>query len=141
MRIHYREYREEDLESLKHLMSELGYSLKSTELKRNIAEILQQGGAIFVGVKDRQVIGAVCVLIDARLAEGIYGEIVSLIVTEKLRGQGLGRQLVQSAEDWAGKRVNRIRVRANVIRKGAHQFYENLGFQAVKDQKVLIKHL
>jgi GNAT superfamily N-acetyltransferase len=76
---------------------------------------------------------------DARLAEGVYAEIVSLIVAQEARGKGIGKELLQEAESWAGKRVNKIRIRANEIRNSAHAFYKNQGYEEIKSQKIFIK--
>ena len=139
---HYcREYQQDDLESLRQLMFELGYSVEWSELRETITEIYNQRGIILVSEKDNQVVGSVCVIIDARLAEGICAEIVSLIVSENFRGQELGKTLVSVAEKWAEKRVTKIRVRANTIRSAAHSFYESQGFKSIKTQKIFLKHL
>jgi len=53
----------------------------------------------------------------------MYAEIVSLVVSESARGQGIGKALVLAAESWANTRVNKIRVRANSTREEAHDFY------------------
>ena len=136
-----REYVPTDLESLKVLMFELGYSVTLSELKDTVSEIYNQHGIIFVVEQEQQVIGCVCVVIDVRLAEGICAEIVSLVVSEEFRGQGLGKALVQVAENWATGRVGKIRVRTNTIRSAAHSFYESQGFDTIKTQKVFIKKL
>ena len=120
-------------------MLELGYSVELTELGNNILEIYKKGGEIFVAEKNGEAIGSVCVLIDTRLAEGVYAEIVSLIVTEKEQGKGIGKELVKKAEAWASKRVNKIRVRANEIRNSAHAFYKNQGYEEIKTQKIFVK--
>jgi GNAT superfamily N-acetyltransferase len=120
-------------------MLELGYSIGLTELSDNIREIYKKGGEIFVAEKDGQVVGCLCVLMDIRLAEGLYAEIVSLIVSEKARGKGIGKELVQEAEAWASKRANKVRVRANGIRSSAHAFYKNQGYEEIKTQKIFIK--
>lgn len=136
-----RKYLPDDLEALQNLMSQLGYAVALPELRHNIDEISDRGGEIIVAEKDGAVIGSVCVLIDARLAEGICAEIVSLIVSEKERGSDIGKALVREAEAWASERVKRIRVRANVKRSAAHRFYENNGFQEIKTQRVFMKTL
>jgi GNAT superfamily N-acetyltransferase len=120
-------------------MQELGYSVKLTELSNNIREIYKKGGEIFVAEKYGEAVGSICVLMDARLAEGVYAEIVSLIVSEKEQGKGIGKKLVKEAEAWASKRVNKIRVRANEIRNSAHTFYKNQGYEEIKTQKIFIK--
>ncbi len=109
-------------------------------MKSNIQEIKNRGGAVFVAEVNGRVVGSICSVIDARLAEGVYGELVSLIVSEKFRGTGVGKGLVEVGEQWIGKRATRIRVRANEIRSDAHDFYKHLGYRESKTQKVFIKN-
>ncbi len=134
-----REYKQDDIAKLQNLMLELGYSVNLPELSQNISEIYKKGGEIFITEIDGEVVGSVCVLIDTRLAEGVYAEIVSLIVSENIRGHGVGKELVKEAENWARKHVNKIRVRANEVRSHAHAFYKSQGYEEIKTQKVFIK--
>ena len=137
----YREYQKGDLEQLKNLMAELGYSVELIDLENNINTIHKNGGEIFIAENHNNVIGSVCVLLDARLAEGIYAEVVSLIVSENDRRKGIGKVLVEKAENWARKRVNKIRVRANEIRESTHSFYISQGYKEIKTQKIFIKRV
>lgn len=139
MNIHCRKYRENDLETLQGLMLELGYSTEKNELKNSIEKIHHNGGEVLIAEKNHSIAGSVSVLIDARLAEGVYAEIVSLIVSENARGKGIGKMLVKEAESWASQRVNKIRVRANETRSSAHNFYKNQGYNLTKTQKIFIK--
>lgn len=140
-KIHCREYEKADLAYIQSLMHELGYSVTGEELRSNIKEIQQRDGVVFVAELNNQLVGCICSVIDVRLAEGVYGEIVSLIVSDKSRGVGVGKSLVEISEKWLCQRVEKIRVRANVIRTGAHTFYRKLGFEEVKNQKIFIKKL
>ena len=135
----YREYQKSDLEQLKDLVSELGYSVELVDLENNIHAIHTNGGEIFVGENQKEIIGSVCVLLDARLAEGICAEVVSLIVSENHRGKGIGKALVEIAENWARKRVNKIRIRANQTRESTHSFYMSQGYKEIKTQKIFTK--
>jgi len=137
----YREYQESDLEPLKNLMAELGYPVELIDLENNINTIHKNGGEIFIAENQNKAIGSVCVLLDARLAEGIYAEIVSLIVSESYRGKGIGKALVEKAESWAKKRADKIRVRANEIRESAHSFYISRGYKEIKTQKIFTKRI
>ena len=141
MPTHCRTYEPGDLEPLKQLLLELGYPVEFDDLRKNIDTINRNGGEIIVAEKDKKVVGSVCVVLDARLAEGLYAEIVSLVVSEQERGQGVGKMLVQQAEAWAGRHVQKIRVRANEIRHQAHAFYKGRGFQELKTQKIFAKRL
>ena len=69
-------------------------------------------------------------------------EIRGLVVQEAARSAGIGRRLVEAAESWArGRGFDRISVRSNVIRDGAHQFYERLGYERKKTQHKFRKPL
>ena len=120
-------------------MNQLGYSLEVGELQNNIRAIRERGGEVIVAAERSEVVGCVCVLMDARLAEGVYAEIVSLVVSENCRGTGIGKGLVTEAEKWSGEKVNKIRVRANAIRDNAHRFYKSLGYDEIKTQKIFRK--
>jgi len=140
-KINCREYSKTDLKYVQTLMAELGYSVTEDDLSENILYVQQREGVIFVAELNNKLIGCICSMIDARLAEGVYDEIVSLIVSEKFQGLGVGTRLVRISEEWLCQRVSKIRVRANVIRTNAHSFYRRFGYKEVKNQKVFIKIL
>ena len=139
MNVHVRKYSLCDIEPLTSLIHELGYSHTKITLSDHIQKIRQRGGEIFVAERGGILVGCVCAIIDIRLAAGVYGELVSLIVTEKARGAGVGKNLVRHAEGWLGKRVDIIRVRANSIRSEAHGFYISRGYKEKKMQKIFVK--
>ena len=139
MTISYRRFQQTDLHGLIKLMFELGYPTKEEEFKKTTREIIKRDGMIFIAEEDGRIIGSSCAIIDVRLAEGVFGEIVSLVVSENFRGCGVGKHLVQMSEEWIYKRVNNVRIRANVIRDDAHSFYGHLGYKEKKEQKVFIK--
>ncbi len=123
------------------LIEQLGYPVKRDELSKNIVAIQRTGGEILIAEVDNEPVGSICVLMDARLAEGIYAEIVSLVVAKKVRGKGIGKALIHEAEIWASNRVDKVRVRANAKRSGAHAFYVKQGYEETKTQKIFIKKL
>ena len=71
------------------------------------------------------------------------GQIIALVVREKMRGEGVGQALVSAAEtDFAERNIKRITVNTHVRRKEAHGFYEHLGysktgFRLAKDLETL----
>lgn len=141
MTTHYRNYKDKDIKVVQGLLYELGYPLSEPELQKNIYEIIKQRGVILVAEDGGEVVGSVCVVIDARLAEGVYAEIVSLVVSQPARGKGIGKNLVKEAELWATQKVGKMRVRANEIRSSAHAFYITQGYSQSKTQKIFIKEL
>jgi N-acetylglutamate synthase-like GNAT family acetyltransferase len=142
MPIIYRKAVKEDIKTLRGLLKELGYDVDDRTLSRRIAAIRDQGGEVIVASINGLAVGCVNTIIDIRLAEGLTGEIVSLVVSDMHRGEGIGKGLVSHAESWLKtKGCNRIRVRANAVRKEAHRFYLKLGFKEIKTQKIFTKRM
>lgn len=141
MNILIRKFANKDGDILTSLMIELGYSLSEKEILNNITEIRQKNGEIFVAEYEGNIVGCICSIIDVRLAAGKYAELVSLVVSDKYRGIGIGKNLVQHAEAWLCERVDKIRVRANTIRTNAHGFYNSIGYKENKSQKIFIKNV
>ena len=139
MQIIYRAYTDRDAPALVRLMAQLGYEHSETTLANNVRAVRLQGGEVFVAEVAGSVLGCVSAILDVRLAEGVKGEIVSLVVSEDARGQGLGKGLMREAEAWLSGNVSAIRVRANVLREASHRFYASLGYRQEKAQAVLIK--
>lgn len=137
----YRKYNQSDAEGLILLMSQLGYNHSKETISNNVCSVREMGGEIFVAEVSGEIHGCVSAIIDVRLAEGKNGEIVSLVVSEESRGQGLGKALTLEAENWLSERVSNIRVRANSLREQAHLFYASLGYKKVKTQAIFVKNI
>ena len=61
-------------------------------------------------------------------------EISALVVDEERRNRGIGGRILAEAQAWAESRGARLlRVRSNVVRQGAHRFYEAQGFARTKE--------
>ena len=139
---YYREIKQEDFESVSELLIQLGYNVSKDELKFRMARITaNEKGNVFVALSDSaKIIGCVQALIDTRLAGGNFGEVVSLIVDEKYRGNGIGKNLIDKASEWLkSKGERRLRIRCNIIRDETHRFYQHLGFSEKKSQKIFEK--
>ena len=77
-----------------------------------------------------------------RIISPPYAEILHLVVSGRARRGGVGRALVERVVDWAReRRLDRVRVRSNVVRDAAHPFYLSLGFERHKTQHVYLHHL
>ncbi len=76
------------------------------------------------------------------LESGPRVEIVALVVDARARRNGIGRALVNVAENWAAEqRVPAVIVRSNAIRVEAHEFCPALGYYRVKTQHMYAKRL
>jgi GNAT superfamily N-acetyltransferase len=69
-------------------------------------------------------------------------EVGGLVVDEGYRRRGIGRLLMQQAEQWAcEKGCWAVYLRSNVVRKDAHAFYEGIGYSNVKTSLAFRKTL
>jgi GNAT superfamily N-acetyltransferase len=111
-------------------------------MDRLLARPLVHQVVVAPGPTGGKLLGAIHATRRETLESGDHVEITGLIVDAQARGTGVGKLLVAAAERWArdlGLRV--IRVRSNVVRTGAHAFYERLGFRVLKQQVAFIKEL
>ncbi|SEQ66050.1 Acetyltransferase (GNAT) domain-containing protein [Amphritea atlantica] len=131
----FRTFEPSDLESLVALMKQLGYEHTMDSLAANVRRVKTREGEVFVAEVNGKVVGVISAIMDVRLAEGVSGEIVSLVVSDQARGLGL----VLMAEAWLKQYTSNIRVRANVLRTEAHDFYEKQGYRLKKRQAVFQK--
>ena len=140
MKIEMRRAAIEDSLSITSLSKELGYDMTpegTGELIKRISGDSQH--MIYVAVADSAVAGWIHAFITARLESGIFCEIAGMVVSEKYRGKGIGRMLVQHIKDWChAEKVPVLRVRCNEKRKETHQFYMAQGFRELKTQKVFV---
>ena len=139
MKIEIRQVEPNEFEILQQLIHELGYPLGEKELLINLNLVQQRGGIILVAEVYENVVGCLSGVINAGLAEGMFGEILSLVVSKDHRGSGIGTCLIEKAESWLIPQVTKIRIRANSIRLKAHKFYKSLGYKEIKTQISFVK--
>ncbi|MGE0702324.1 MAG: N-acetyltransferase family protein [Vicinamibacterales bacterium] len=61
--------------------------------------------------------------------DGIFAHLAILVVAERARRAGVGRQLVEAAETWATtKGAYEMSLTSGLPREGAHRFYEACGY-------------
>ena len=128
---------QDDFKAVCALTKQLGYPMLELRMYERLQCILNrpEHGA-FVAVLDGSVIGwihgYVAHILEAPVS---FVEIGGLVVDESHRGTGIGRALINAAEDWARSGgFDDIRLRSATKRVEAHKFYESLGYQIVKTQ-------
>ena len=109
---------------------------RTTEISRD------EHHAIFVAETDGCVIGWVHVYLCPLLEVDLQAEIGGLVVDESWRSRGVGRLLLERAEQWAREHgVCKLIVRSNIVRERAHAFYERVGYVCFKTSRVFSKTL
>lgn len=125
---------------------ELGYDVNLNIVKKQIKKLTEDSlHHIIIGYENeqtRKIIG----FVYAELYESLYMDtglnILGLAVDSDFQGQGIGKKLMSSIEEYALKNnISYIRLNSNVRRTEAHRFYESIGYVCDKTQKRLIKKL
>ena len=131
-----------DMEALADLMTQLGYETRASEMQMRMETILaNKNYATFVAVSGGKVCGMIgtytCYTYEHNSPSA---RILALVVSEKMRGRGVGEQLVAAAEkDLAQKNIKRVAVNTHFKRTRAHEFDEKLGYE--KNGFRLVKEL
>ena len=136
--------RPSDAPQLAALCGQLGYPSTREEVERRLQEIQGLGEhAIFVAEQPGGAIaGFLDVFVMRTVESDSHAEVAGLVVEETFRSKGIGPLLMERAEEWAREQACRmIGLRSNVIRERAHAFYERLGYNVIKTQKVFRKAL
>ena len=133
-----------DAPQIAQLCQQLGYPASLVEIQRRLSQIVgEEQHALYVaeaagGRVLGWIHGYVCHLVEVEP----HVEIGGLVVDEDYRRSGIGRLLVGEIENWAAaKGCSAMRLRSNVVRKDAHRFYVNLGYEIVKRQLAFRKVL
>ena len=121
----------DDAVAVASLLAELGYpqdvSVAAHSLQLALADPQQ---AVFVAELAGEVVGlaAVTRLFYFHLGQPI-ARLSSLVVSETLRSQQLGKRLLQAAEQWAqAQGCVQLELTSSVKRERAHAFYQRAGY-------------
>jgi GNAT superfamily N-acetyltransferase len=132
----------DDAAVLADLVTQLGYPSRSEEMVTRLTTLHTADSGLLVAEVGGAVLGVVHVQRLATLVLDDAAEIGALVVDAKWRGQGVGRALLQAAEEWARQRgCSALHVRTNIVRQRAHEFYFRNGFRQVKTSLTLVKKL
>ena len=141
-RLTVRPVEQADAPALAQLMGELGYPTRTSEMEMRLeAMSKEQRYRAFVAVSGEKVCGMVGTCCTHSYAHNnVGGTIIALVVTETMRGKGVGEALVESAEkDFIARNIRRISINTRFEREDAHRFYEMRGY--VKNGYRFVKEL
>ncbi|MEN9434600.1 MAG: hypothetical protein RLZZ422_2189 [Pseudomonadota bacterium] len=121
-----------DAEAMAELLTQLGYA----NLPKQLAQFLNQAmpqQVNLVGVLDKKIVAVMSLMyFDYLPSLERYCRITTLVVEEKLRGWGIGKQLIDYAQQYATHHHCQVlELTTGLQRTAAHQFYESLGFEQV----------
>ena len=128
----------EDAAMINRLSIQLGYPISETATSQNLKAILQnEDEIVYVALHEKEMIGWIHIFYTLRLESGSFCEIGGLVVAEKYRNKGVGRMLIEQAKLWCiSRKILSLRLRSNVKRLRAHEFFLHLGFRQTKQQNV-----
>ena len=139
-----RRARKEDAAAIAGLAGQLGYPSTKEQVERRLERVLTDSEhALFVAEMPGERIGGWLHAFSYHVVESDPRvEVAGLVVDETQRGTGVGRLLMQSAEDWAReKSYTGVGLRSNIVRHAAHAFYQSIGYKIPKTQHVFRKEL
>jgi len=131
-----------DMDALAGLMTQLGYETRTSEMEMRMETILaNKDYATLVAVSGGKVCGMIGTVTGYTYEyNSPSARILALIVSDKMRGRGVGEALIAAAEkDLAQRNIRRVAVNARFERTRAHKFYERLGY--TKNGFRLVKEL
>ena len=130
---------EQDAGAVAALSSQLGYPATPERIATRLRDVSGDldSGVFVAESPDGVLAGWIHVCGRRGLESDPHAEIAGLVVDAGRRRQGIGRRLVDAAEDWARRHgYSDLKVRSNVARDVAHDFYGGLGFTRIKSQHV-----
>ncbi|HET9468398.1 MAG TPA: GNAT family N-acetyltransferase [Vicinamibacterales bacterium] len=139
-----RQMRPEDAGAVAKLVTQLGYPSTEDEIRRRYDLIKDRWDARLLVAQHAgtSIVGWVHVQALYLLETDARAEIFGLVVADTARGTGVGRRLMEAAEEWALVRgFNVMGLRSNYLRIEAQGFYEHLGYKVVKTQNAFRKNL
>jgi GNAT superfamily N-acetyltransferase len=120
-----------DAPRLVELIHELGHEIDEKAVRRNLAVLKKTDERPLVATLGKTVVGLAGIhrMVTVHRPAPV-GRITILIVTKEAQGHGIGRMLVEAAEQALRKAGCRIlEVTSNDRRAPAHAFYRHLGYE------------
>jgi GNAT superfamily N-acetyltransferase len=120
-----------DSPRLVELIHYLGHEIDEKQLRKNLKALAKTGETPLVATLDKKIVGMCGVgrrIVVHRPAP--LGRITVLVVAKEVQDHGIGRMLVEAAENWMREKgCKLIEVTSNDRRSAAHAFYRHMGYE------------
>lgn len=128
-----RHARKSDCESIAVLLAELGYPNTSAFVERKLDELQGVNTEVVVAVTGSEVVGIMSLHVVPLLhQDGNLCRVTAIVVSEKERNKGIGRQLLEHAEAFArAHQCIKVEITSGDQRAFAHAFYHRVGYREV----------
>ncbi len=131
-----------DAKALAALSRELGYATPISKMKKRLTRLASRLDQVILVAETNRILGWVHACAVESVESDPYAEVRGMVVAETQRGSGIGTLLLSAAEQWARQRgFARVRVRTNVKRTLAIEFYRKRGYLLSKTQNVYDKKM
>jgi len=120
-----------DAQEIARLLTLLGHPTTESAIRKNWQEWAAAGNTAFVVPREDGTLAGVVTLHQMRVLHRprVVGRITSLVVDLPQRGCGIGRALVEAAEEALARAgCGLLEITSNLRRADAHAFYERLGY-------------
>jgi GNAT superfamily N-acetyltransferase len=126
-----RDAKPSDAARLVELIHELDHEIDEKRVRKNLTALKKTDELPLVATLGKKVVGMCGVgrrVVIHRPAP--LGRITALVVTKEVQRHGIGRMLVEAAEEWMRKRgCYLVEVTSNDRRTAAHAFYRHMGYE------------
>ncbi|QSO52693.1 GNAT family N-acetyltransferase [Alicyclobacillus curvatus] len=125
-----------DIEQVSRLCEQFGYPASQEEIEERFRHLQQMHEhQVFIVEQNTAIVGWIQAHGIHSLSSPPYVEIRGIVVDREYRQQGVGRLLMNAAEQWALEHeYSIVRLRSNAQRPESHQFYPKLGYERTKTQ-------
>jgi GNAT superfamily N-acetyltransferase len=120
-----------DAKVIAELIEYLGHEIDEKSVRKNITKLAKAGEAPLVATIDKAVVGLCGVhrMVTVHRPAPV-GRINALVVAKEAQDLGIGRMLVEAAEQFLKKAgCQLVEVTSNDRRAAAHAFYRHLGYE------------
>jgi len=141
--VNIRPIHRDDATSVSELVTQLGYERTPEQVRQWVDGLgSRPEQAAFIAELDGKVVAWIDVSLAWHLQSDVFGLIGGLVVSDGVRGGGIGRRLCERAEEWSRSHgAKKIRVTSRSTREAAHRFYLRDGYQQSKISMVFEKSL